>query len=225
MSQSTPASARGRLPAARRDRRPALAALALLLVLVGALGSALVSYRSGERVDVLVARRDIPVGAQISAEDLGVARVAADDGAVVDAAAKSRFVGSRATGNIPSGTLVNRTMFKVGNIVPSGAQLVGIVVDVTRRTTTVPRGGDVVRLYYVTGKDGQPSGDVAPGDAVVSAARVLQVGAGSGSDSTSVTVLVADAVAGKVAQFAAAGNLALGVLPDDTKPDVDIAGN
>ena len=57
-------TARGRLPVPSRDRRPALAALAILLVLAGALGSALVAYRSGSRVDVLVARHDIGPGEQ-----------------------------------------------------------------------------------------------------------------------------------------------------------------
>lgn len=222
-STATANQARGRLPAARRDRRPALAALALLLVLVGALGSALLAYRSGERVDVLVARQDIPVGKKITADDLGTARVAADGGNVVDASARARFIGSYATTRVPQGTLVNRTMFTVADVVPSGAQLVGVVVDVTRRTTDLPKEGDVVRIYYVSGKNGQPTGDLTPGDAVVDAARVVQVGAGQGSDSSSVTVLVRNEDAGQLAQLSAAGNVAITVLPQDTRPAVDFA--
>lgn len=216
---------RGRLPAARRNRRPALAALALLLVLVGALGSALVAYRSGSRTDVLVARHDIPVGQKITRSDLSVARVAADSSNVVDAQYLSRFLGSFATGRIPAGTLVNAKMFKVGDVIPSGAQLVGMVVDTTRRTTQRPQEGDVVRIYYVSQAGGQPVGDVAPGDTVVRAARVMQVGRGSSSDGTSITVLVKDNVAGLLAEFAASGSLAVSVLPEDTPPVVDTAGN
>ena len=219
----TTAVGRGRLPAARRNRRPALAALALLLVLGGALGSALVAYRSGSRVDVLVARHDIPVGRQIGAADLRVARVAADSANVVDARYLNRFVGSFATGRIPEGTLVNARMFKVGSVIPSGAQLVGMVLDTTRRTTQRPSEGDVVRIYYVSQAGGQPVGDVAPGDTIVRAARVMQVGRGSGSDGTSVTVLVKDDVAGLLAEFAASGSLAVSVLPEDTRPAVDTA--
>jgi Flp pilus assembly protein CpaB len=217
------AVSRGRLPVARRSRRPALAALALLLVLAGALGSALVAYRSGSRVDVLVASHDIPVGKQISASDLHVARVAADSGNVVEAQYLSRFVGSFATGRIPQGTLVNARMFKVGDVIPAGAQLVGMVLDTSRRTTQRPQEGDVVRIYYVSQAGGQPVGNVAPGDTIVRAARVMQVGRGSGSDGTSVTVLVKDNVAGLLAEFAASGSLAVSVLPEDTRPAVDVA--
>jgi hypothetical protein len=212
---------RGRLPAPRRDRRGALAALALLLILVGALGSALVAYRSGARVDVLVARTDIPAGREFTASDFRVARVSADSANVVEAAASDAFAGSYATTRIPEGTLVNNQMFRVGgDVVPRGAQLVGMVVDPTRRTTQRPAEGDVVRVYYVS-QDGQPIGNMAPGDTVVQAARVMQVG-GGGGDALSLTLLVRDDTAGLLAELAAAQSLAVAVLPDDTRPLVDI---
>ncbi len=211
-----------RLPVARRDKRPALAALAALLVLVGALGSAWAAFRSGDRVDVLVAAREIPVGAEVVAEDFTEARVAADAGSVVSADAVANFVGTHATARIPQGTLVNRTMFTGGDIVPDGAQLVGVVVDITRRTTQQPEPGDVVRLFYVSGSGGQPVGNLSPGDSVVDAARVVQVGAGGGADSTSVSVLLRDADAGRVADLASAGSIAVAVLAPGTKPAVDL---
>jgi hypothetical protein len=211
---------RGRLPAPRRDRRGSLAALALLLILVGALGSALVAYRSGARVDVLVARTDIAAGKQVTAEDFRIARVSADGGNVVEAAAVQNFVGSYATTRIPRGTLVNNQMFKIGDVVPGGAQLVGLVLDPTRRTTQRPREGDVVRVYYVS-QGGDPVATVAPGDAVVPAARVMQVGGGS-ADALSLTLLVPDDTAGPLAELAASQSLAVAVLPDDTRPVVDL---
>lgn len=224
LTSTPPSVGRGRLPAPRRSRRPALAALALLLVLVGALGSALVAYRSGSRTDVLVARHDIAVGQKITRADLRVARVAADPGNVVDAAYLGRFIGTVATARIPEGTLVNPRMFKVGDVIPDGAQLVGLVVDTSRRTTQRPEEGDVVRIYYVSqAAGGQPVGDLAPGDTVVSAARVMQVGKGSSSDGTSITVLAKDADAGLLAQLAASGSVAVSVLPGNTPPLVDTA--
>lgn len=213
---------RTRLPVARRDKRPALAALAALLILAGALGSAIVAFRSGDRVDVLVASRDIPVGAKVGAEDLTEARVAADSGSVVSADALANFVGTYTTSRIPAGTLVNRTMFTGGDIVPDGAQVVGVVVDITRRTTQQPQPGDVVRLFYVSGSGGQPIGNLSPGDPVVEAARVVQVGAGGGADSTSVSVLLRDQDAGRVADLASAGGIAVAVLAPSTKPSVDL---
>lgn len=211
---------RGRLPVPRRDRRAGLAALALLLILVGALGSALVAYRSGARVDVLVARTDIPAGAKFDRRDMRIARVSADSANVVEAAAASAFAGSYATTRIPAGTLVNNQMFRVGDVVPRGAQLVGVVVDLTRRTTQRPAAGDVVSVYYVS-QGGAPVGNLAPGDAVVPAARVMQVGRGDSSDAVSITLLVPDDTAGLLAELAASQSLAVAVLPADTTPVVD----
>ena len=219
------APARGRLPVARRDRRPALAALALLLVLVGALGSALVAYRSGSREDVLVARRDIEVGQLITAADLTTARVAADGGTTVDAAAIKNFIGTHALAYVPQGTLLNGKMFSGASIVPSGAQVVGVVVDITRRTTTRLRPGDIVQLVYVSGSGSgdQQGGAAAPGDTIVKAAKVVAVGSGGGSGQLSVSVLVPDADAGTVADLASGNSLALTLLPAGTKPVVDLA--
>ena len=217
------APARGRLPVARRDRRPALAALALLLVLVGALGSALVAYRSGSREDVLVARRDIQLGQVITAGDLTTARVAADGGDTIDAKAIGNFVGTRATSFVPQGTLLNNRMFSGADIVPAGAQVVGVVVDITRRTTSRLVAGDVVQLVYVSGSGDQQGGAASPGDTIVKAARVVDVGSGGGSGQLSVSVLVPDADAGLVADLASGNSLAMTLLPADTKPVVDLA--
>lgn len=111
-------------------------------------------------------------------------------------------------------------MFRVGDVVPRGAQLVGVVVDLTRRTTQRPAAGDVVSVYYVS-QGGAPVGNLAPGDAVVPAARVMQVGRGDSSDAVSITLLVPDDTAGLLAELAASQSLAVAVLPADTTPVVD----
>lgn len=216
------APTRGRLPVARRDRRPALAALALLLVLVGALGSALVAYRSGSRVEVLVARSDIDPGQEITAADLTTARVAADGGETVDADAIGNFIGTRAVSYVPQGTLVNGDMFSGAPVVPKGAQVVGVVVDITRRTTERLSPNDVVQLVYVSGSGDQQGSAASPGDVIVEAARVAKVGSGGGSGQLSVSVLVPDQDAGLVADLASGNSLALTLLPSDTKPVVDL---
>lgn len=220
---TTASRTRGRLPAARRDRRPALAALALLLILGGALGSALLVFRSGDRVDVLVARQDIPVGTIITRGDLTTARVSADGGKTLEAEALDSFIGTQALSTIPAGTLVNNQMFFGGSILPEGAQLVGVVVDITRRTISRPEAGDVVRVYFVSGAGEQTAGDLAPGGTVVEAARVIDTGSGGGSDSMGLSLLVSDDEAGRVADLASSGSLAVSLLPPATEPDVDIA--
>lgn len=211
-------AARGRLPAPVRDRRPALAALALLLVLGGALASALLAYRSGGRIDVLVAAHDIPVGHQVVAADLRVARVAADGAAYVESSALANFVGTRARTEVPDGTLVNRTMFLAGSVVPSGASVVGVTLSATQRPAGGLRSGEVVRVFAVA-RDGADSG---LGVELLPAVRVLEVS--GGSSSTAVSLLVPADRTSAVVAAAAAGSVAVVRLAADTAPVVDLAG-
>ena len=208
---------RGRLPAPVRDRRPALAALALLLVLGGALTSALIAYRSGDRIDVLVAAHDIPVGQRISAGDLRVARVAAEGASYVESRALGNFVGTRARTGVPAGTLVNRSMFLAGSLVPAGGAVVGVVLSATQRPAAAPRSGDVVRVYALTGNSAQAS----PGVELARAVRVLDVG--TGKTTLSMSLLVPANQAPALVAAAAAGQVAVAALAPDTAPLLDFA--
>lgn len=211
---------RGRLPVAPRDRRPALAALALLLILLGALGSALLVFRSGDRESVLAASHDIAFGQVMSRSDFSTVRVAADGAALVPARLVSSYVGTRATSAVPQGALLSPKMFSVDTLVPDNGEGVGIVLDPTRRPSQVPRTGQVVRVYFVSGSGS--STEAAPDNPViVNAARVISVGHGAGAGTTSITVLVRSDQASDVANYASSGNLAVTILPDDTRPSID----
>ena len=210
------AAERGRLPAPVRDRRPALAALALLLVLGGALSSALIAYRSGDRIDVLVAARDIPVGQEITQADLRVARVAADGAAFVESSAARNFVGTRARTEVPEGTLVNRTMFLAGSLVPRDAAVVGVVLGAAQRPASALRSGDVVRVFAV-GRDGEQA-------AGVELARAVRVAGVTGDgDGLVVSLLVPSGQAQPLVAAAAAGQVAVAALAPETAPLVDFA--
>ncbi|MEZ0492840.1 SAF domain-containing protein [Kineococcus sp. TBRC 1896] len=233
---ATGSPAGSRLPGPVRERRPVLTALGLVLVVAGALGSALVVHRTGERVDVLVARHDIAPGQLVTAADLRTARVAADGAAVVPAGALGGFVGTHATTRIPADTLVNRTMFLAGGTVPTGAAVVGVVVRPEQRPTAPLVAGDVVRAYLVAADgvstvSGQPAGTV-----LLDAARV--VGGGMSGDpapgapdvtATSsagdVSLLVPETDAASVVAAAAAGQVALVRLAGASVPSVDLAGS
>ena len=91
---------RGRLPVAPRDRRPALAALALLLILLGALGSALLVFRSGDRESVLAASHDIAFGQVVSRSDFTTVRAAAEGAALVPARLHKELAAHRAAGEL-----------------------------------------------------------------------------------------------------------------------------
>ncbi len=222
-SPTTAPPSRGRLPVSRRDRRPTLAIVALLLILLGALGSALVAYRSGDRISVLVAARDIPFGTVVGSDDFLEVRAAADTPGMVLADRRREFEGLHTTTAIPEGALVHPKMFSIADYVPDRGELVGIVVDSSRRPDPVPRAGQVVRIYYVAAQNSRGGNGAAynPGETIVEAARIVSVGPGTTADSSVVTVLVTEFEAGGLANFASSGNVALTLLPDDTEPPLD----
>lgn len=226
------ASPGNRLPVRARSRRPTLILLAVLLILVGALASALLAYRSGSRTDVLVAAGTILPGQQISAGDFGIARVAVDTGAVVPATRRGALLGSYATVRIPAGTLVNQAMFATSGIVPDDAVVVGLDLAVSQRPASGPQVGDVVRIYLAPtgaqssgGSTDAGAAPVAAGRTLVEAARVTDVGdSGTSSGSTlTVSVMVTEGAAEVVVPLAAQNQLGVSVLPADARPAVDFA--
>lgn len=217
---ATPTGTRGRLPAASRDRRPALAALALLLMLSGALASALIVYRSGDRADVLVAARDISAGEEIVANDFRVARVATDGALSVPSEAVGNFVGAVATTGIPEGTLVNNLMFLTGSVVPDDAAVVGVVLTASQRPAKEPEAGDVVRVFVVPRDDGSGT-ETSIGSEIVSAAKVVEVSGGGANQSMALSLLVPQDEAPVLVAAAATNQVAVTRLSDDTEPAVD----
>lgn len=220
---STVAAGRGRLPVQGRDRRAALSALALLLVVLGALGSALVVYRSGHRTDVLVAADDIRAGQRVDAADFTTARVATDGGNVVRASSEKAFLGAYARTEIPAGTLINDLMFQATNVVPANGVVVGVTVAQNQRPADAIDSGDVVRAFNVP--KNSSSGTPVAGTVLVAAARVVDVsGGGSGADTITVSLLVTADDAGKLVAAASQGTVSLAVLPKTATPVIDFAG-
>ncbi len=214
-----------RLPTPVRDRRPALAALALILVVGGALVSGLLVYRSGQRVDVLTARTRLAPGHVVKAGDFSVERVASDGAsAVIPAAARANFVGTTVTSLIPAGTLVNRNMFLLGSAaVPATAQVMGLTLSPGHFPAEGLEAGDIVRLYAVPRASGTDTGDgIAP--VLAQAVRVVSVTqTRTGSDLT-VSLLVPDTVVGTIIGAAGTGDVAASRLPETARPQVDFAG-
>jgi hypothetical protein len=211
-----------RLPTTR-TRRPTFAALAVLLILVGALASAWLVYRSGNRVDVLVARGDIEAGHVMTEEDFSVARVATDDAPVIIASAQDNFIGTHAASAIPEGTLLNRDMFLAGDVVPEDGVVVGMVLTPQQRPASNVKPGDVVRLILVPPTEAGGLAEGQPGQLVVSAVRVVEVGpASEGSQGLAISVLTKSGDAGRVVAAASAGQLAVARLAAETEPTIDL---
>lgn len=173
----TPAAPAGRLPVPTRDRRPALAALAVLLIVGGALVSGLIALRSGERVDHLMLNRSIPAGQAITSNDVSTVALAGGEAAgLLPAGAK---LGGYAVTSLPKGTLLTAAM-----------------VEPTR---SLPENSAVVGLDLASGQS--PAGGVAPGDIV----QVLQVPT-RGDDTAPVVLVKAAVVVPQEGQVAASGD-------------------
>lgn len=216
------ATSRGRLPVQSRDRRPALAALALLLIVGGGLGAGLLVYRSGQQSEVLMAAHAIAPGQRVTADDFETARVSHDSGAVIPSSAEHAFVGSYATVGVPAGTLLNALMFRAGKILPPDGVVVGVNLSADQRPAVPVAAGDVVRAYYVVkGSSSDPTPVV--GKTITDAARVVSVRSGStGQDSVTVSLLVDETTAGALISAASTDSVALAELPIGTKPAVDL---
>ena len=226
---------RNRLPTPPRDRRGILAALALLLIVVGALSAAIVVYRTGNRADVLVAARTIPAGEKVTRADFTTTRVAADAHSVVPASAESAYIGSYATTNVPSGTLINSRMFKTTQVVPSGSVVLGLTLAADQRPARAIASGDIIRIFYgpkgassstATGTTTGSSGtnQLPVGQVIVPAARVVDVTVGSatsGSSTVTVSVLLTGDDATALIDFAASDQVAVGALPPTTTLPID----
>ncbi|MFE7031201.1 hypothetical protein ACFU9Y_12895 [Streptomyces sp. NPDC057621] len=215
-----------RLPSPPRERKPALAALAVLLILVGALGATMLVLRAGDRIEVVKVTADIQAGESVGTKVESV--LVADDAGVnyvkwnqINALKKLK-----AKSTIYAGTLVIGQMFGTEASVPAGKAVVGLSL----KEGQYPEGievGDLVAAYQVgnnsssnSGSDDK-TGSGATGStdtAIVDDARVTKVPDGSGDSTISstnqrVTVTVDESDAAALTRAAAANQVALVKVP------------
>jgi hypothetical protein len=213
--QPTAPAAR-RLPGPPRERRPALAALAVLLILGGALAAGFLVLQSGKRVTAIEISAPVGAGQRIPLSAMEQVQIAAGTGLAYlpwdEASQVARFFTVSA---IPPGTLLTRAM-----VAATGASVAGkAVLGLALKDGQLPRGlqdGDHVTIYQVS--DAQETCPGAPGGTLSGDAVVLAIGApaatsGSGTQAD-VEVAVNPADAGAVACSAANGIVGIAVLPD-----------
>jgi len=200
-----------RLPPAPRERRPALAALAVLLIVGGAAVAGLLALRMDTRVQVLVAAGDIAAGEQIEESDLTSTPVGADGVALVPADQAAEIVGSYARVSIAAGQLIDTSMLGATGALQPGTVAVGAALDVGRMPASGLQPGDVVQLVQV--RDGE--GTVVVPDARVSSS--YSAGADGTGGGATVTFIVDVADGPRVAAVAADGSLSV-VLVDRGTP-------
>lgn len=137
-----------RLPTPPRERKPALAALAVLLILVGALGATMLVLRAGDRVEVVQVTSDIQAGESVGSHVTSV--MVADDTSVNyvrwDQLATLKTLKARST--IYKGTVVIGEMFASKSTLPAGKASVGLALKEGQYPADI-KAGDIVSAYRV----------------------------------------------------------------------------
>jgi hypothetical protein len=221
-----PATGSTRLPSGR-ERRPALAALAVILILLGAAGSALIAVRSGDRQGfVAIQAKSLPPGHKIVAKDLSRGDLAGATGyLVLWSDAEEKVIGQYTTSWVYQGQFLTPGSV-TDKPIPEGGALVGVSLEGGRAPSSPVNDGDVVRIIKVPSANADGAPAVLVGAAQVTDSAGSVAGDKTGTNTTlNVTVLVPLDKSTAVAAAAAAKNLVLVKLSPGTKPELDRNGD
>jgi hypothetical protein len=216
-----------RLPSAPRERKPALAALAVLLILVGALGATVLVLRAGDRIEVIKITQDVTAGKPVPTSAMESVMVAEDSGVdYVKYDQRELLDDYRATSDIVKGSLlVGPMLTEKSKGLPDGKVLVGLSLTSGQYPQDLAA-GDAVAAYRVSdtenkgsssGTAGASGGTAGGNTLLVEQAKVQTVGSTGGDSIGSadypVSILVDQGDAAAVAQAAAAGEVAVVKVP------------
>ncbi|WP_308014176.1 SAF domain-containing protein [Streptantibioticus parmotrematis] len=204
----------------QRRRRPGLIALSVALIAGGGLAGALLYAASGHRSSVVVVVKDVPVGGQITADDLGQASIALDPRVKAVSASKERvLVGQRAAVDLKAGSLLSPSQVTRQSLMGPSQQLVGVSLKPSQLPASPLSPGEHVVIVSTpdpdtisgTGKPVAASGSTPTLDATVVAVGKPAVATGQ------ITVDVAvDSVDGpSLAARVATGDVSLVVAAQD----------
>ena len=225
-SMPAPSMSGERLPTPPRERKPALAALAVLLILVGALGATMLVLRAGDRIEVVKVTKAIPAGGSVSKANTTSVLVAADKG--IDYIRWEQLASLKklkAVSAIPAGVVPVGQMFTGETGLGAGQATVGLSLKEGQYPNNLNQ-GDLVAAYRVgnttgTGSSTGSSGSSSSGagtSLIVDKAKVTFVQNTKDSEVISstnlpVTLTVDSSKAADLAQAAAVGQVALVRIP------------
>jgi len=169
-------------PTGPRERRLRFGhlALAVALVVVGALGTVALVTAASATGEYLALRRDVDFGARLTADDLTVVRINAAPGLKPVAASDlERVVGLYAAVPLSEGTLLTAAQLTNQPLPGPGQQVLGITLSGDRLPATRPEPGDRVLLVATPAQGAAAGEDQAP-PRTWAATVVKVVGSGSG---------------------------------------------
>ncbi len=201
-----------RLAPVRRQRRPALVLLGLLLVLAGGAVAGGLYLQAGGRVAVLAVARPVLAGHAIGEQDLVEVRISADPTLqAIPAADRGEVVGKVATVALLPGSLVPRQALSASRVPGVGQAMVGLALKPGQLPDALQAGDRVMLVATPPANGTGAAGATAPEeDAVlVGDARVYSVRPTEAGDATLVSLLVDRDAAPRVARAQAAGQASL----------------
>jgi hypothetical protein len=219
------ATGQQRLPVPPRERKPALAALAVLLILCGALASAYLVTASGQRVSAIQVDQPVAAGQQIPPGALQEVQIGNTGIGYISWSERSKVVEAYAAVPLVPGSLLTNGMLSTSNSATEGRVIVGLSLKNGQLPASGLRTGDHVSLYSVGGSTSSiKPGTVLSDDAIVSYAggnggQGNQSSSSSSSDGSSVSVAIPPDQAPLVTQAASAGAVAVALLPAGVKVD------
>ncbi|GAA4568165.1 hypothetical protein [Planotetraspora kaengkrachanensis] len=203
-------SGRG-LPTAPRDRKPGLAALAVLLIVGGALLTVTLVLRSGDRVAAIEISQRVGAGQPIPISAMKEVQIAQDGPAFVYWSAAEEMTRYYAAVDLMPGTLLNQNMISEDSaeLVP-GKAVVGLSLKPNQMPPNL-QAGQRVQVVYVPGDNGDGSSRLLARSALVNSVRGGD--SATGSANVTVSVVVNDSISPQVVGYAASGRIALAYLP------------
>ncbi|RFU41551.1 hypothetical protein DZF91_11170, partial [Actinomadura logoneensis] len=216
-----------RLPSAPRERRPALAALAVLLVLGGALASAYLVMASGQRVSAIRIAQPVAAGQRIPLSALREVQVGDTGIEYIAWSERAKVAQTFAAVPLVRGALLTNAMVSRTNGAAQGRMIVGLSLKPGQFPARGLESGKHVSLYAVSGGNGGNgggNGGAGSRAGAVLAPDAIVVGASSGgggrlgSDGLSLDVAVPPGQVAQVTQAASSGLVAVALIPDGTQP-------
>lgn len=203
----------------RSQRRPLFAVVAVLLILLGAAGGALVFWSTGSTVDAVAARVPITRGTLLTADLFATVQIAPNEQlAYIEADQLDQLVGLRAAHDVAAGALVDPGLGTAEMVPSAGRTVVGLSLPPGAEPAVELLVGDKVRVVLTepvyactadtTGADGTTASSACTGDLVV-AGVVAATARDEASGQLTVSVDVAEADAPRTAAAAALGRAAL----------------
>ncbi|HEV2536974.1 MAG TPA: hypothetical protein VGU21_05630 [Streptosporangiaceae bacterium] len=210
------------MPSAPRERKPALAALAVLLVALGAVAAGYLVISAGHRVGAVEVTAEVGQGQQIPASAIKEVQINADsDVHYVAWQFANRVTGVFAAVQIPAGTLLTPSMTTATSNLTAGKVEVGLSLKPGQAPTNLLIGQTVQAFPVGTGSgcaggaSGTGTGTTAtPGESITTGTIVSVIGTTSTNGSTAAVTLAVPATdAGTLACYASAGDVAIALTP------------